>query len=195
MGDALIANPPLCLAGDFGKLADGRQVQCDLQTALAVKMCYVALSDVLTSVQMVEHFERLFIVAVGHDMEGSHSFASSAMGHLNHSSWTTPGDAALASVVAATGTHGAAETRATGSSKAAADAEEKSKLEKMKEHYERQLQENKAARVRAEEKLGQLERNRRNGSEYGDDRRRFRFNERGDGERNRHGDGDRSTRD
>ena len=59
MGDALIANPPLCLAGDFGKLADGRQVQCDLQTALAVKMCYVALSDVLTSVQMVEHFERL----------------------------------------------------------------------------------------------------------------------------------------
>ena len=61
MGDALIANPPLCLAGDFSKLADGRQVQCDLQTALAVKMCYVALSDVLTSVQMVEHFERLFI--------------------------------------------------------------------------------------------------------------------------------------
>ena len=55
----LFADPPLCLAGDFGKLADGRQVQCDLQTALAVKMCYVALSDVLTSVQMVEHFERL----------------------------------------------------------------------------------------------------------------------------------------
>ena len=195
MGDALIANPPLCLAGDFGKLADGRQVQCDLQTALAVKMCYVALSDVFTSMQMVEHFERLFIVAVGHDMEGSHSFASSAMGHLNHSSWMTPGDAALASVVAAVGTSGAAETKATGPSKAAADAEEKSKIEKIKEHYERQLQENKAARLRAEEKLSQHERNRRNGSEHGDDRRRFRPNERGDGERNRYGGADRSSRD
>ena len=37
--------------------------------------------------------------------------------------------------------------------KAAADAEEKSKIEKIKEHYERQLQENKAARLRAEEKF------------------------------------------
>ena len=84
---------------------------------------------------------------------------------------------------------------ATGPSKAAADAEEKSKIEKIKEHYERQLQENKAARLRAEEKLSQHERNRRNGSEHGDDRRRFRPNERGDGERNRYGGADRSSRD
>ena len=65
----------------------------------------------------------------------------------------------------------------------------------MKEHYERQLHESKAARQRAEEKLGQHERNRRNGSEYGDDRRRVRFNEHGDGERNRSGGADRSSRD
>ena len=34
-------------AGSFGKLADGRQVQFDFQTALALKACYLALVDAL----------------------------------------------------------------------------------------------------------------------------------------------------
>ena len=55
-----------------------------MQTSQAIKACYIALSDVLSTKQMVEHFERHFMPAVGSDMLGTHSFASAAMSHLSH---------------------------------------------------------------------------------------------------------------
>ena len=96
----------MLVSGNYGMLADGRQVQCDMQTAQAIKMCYIALSDVLSSAQMVVHFEDHFLRTVGSEMTGTHSFASSAMSHICHSTWMMPGEAVVSLVGSAGGQSG-----------------------------------------------------------------------------------------
>ena len=185
-------------AGSHGKLADGRQVQCDMQTAQAIKSCYVALSDVLSSAQMVEHFERHFIPAVASDMAGTHSFASASMSHLSHSAWMMPGDAATAMVGAASSTASSAESKPAETNKAIAEPKEKteqSKLERLKTHYERQIKQMKESfqrKSRAGPSSQQFN-DRRSGRDTRDERA-VRFTDREDGERNNQSNRDRTSR-
>ena len=75
--------------GAIGRLSDGRQVQFDMQTGLALFSAYLAMSDVFTSKQMVAHFENHFIPAVTSDMAGGHSLASEPTHRTGHSSSVT----------------------------------------------------------------------------------------------------------
>ena len=134
----------------YGVLANGRQVQCDMQTAHVVKSCYVALSDVLTGAQMVEHFERYFIPAVASDMTGTHTFASSAMSHISHSAWMLPSDAAISVVGTSSSSQGPAESKPSDPPKDKAKSEDQSaaKVAKVNAHWEKIVKDMKQARER-----------------------------------------------
>ena len=141
-------------AGSFGKLADGRQVQFDLQTALALKACYLALVDVLNPKQVVHHFESVFIQAVCSDMAGGHSLSSATMKHISHSAFMAPGDAALSAAGGFT-VHppaAVATAKVASTDTKVADPTEQArllaKMEKQKTHLERTISDMSAARDR-----------------------------------------------
>ena len=166
--------------GAIGRLSDGRQVQFDMQTGLALFSAYLAMSDVLTSKQMVAHFENHFIPAVTSDMAGGHSLASATMNHLAHSSWISPGESAVSMVGHVGASTATVASKGAEIKETAAPDNFKSKLDSQKTHYEKQASEMKAKMVKLESLLKQTRQD-RGGRGYNDYRGgdRDRNNDRG----------------
>ena len=140
-------------AGAYGTLSDGRQVQFDMQTGLALRAAYLALSDVLSSKQMVAHFEVHFIGAVASDMAGGHSLASATMNHLAHSSWMSPGESAVSMVGSMAAPTPTPAVKAAVAADTKDDAVSAAKLKSVKEHYEKMISDQRAAKIRLEARL------------------------------------------
>lgn len=171
--------------GAIGRLSDGRQVQFDMQTGIALFSAYLAMSDVLTSKQMVAHFESHFIPAVTSDMAGGHSLASATMNHLAHSSWMSPGESAV-SMVGHLGASTATLASKGGEVKETTALDPlKAKFETQKTHYAKQESDMKAKIAKLE---GLLKKDRQDRGGYNGGGGGGRYNEYRGGDRDRNND-------
>ena len=148
------AAQPLAAESHFGKLSDGRQVEFDLQSGMALRAAYLALSDVMNGKALARHFEEHYVSAVSADMFSGHSLASATMALLSTSIMRPSENLAVSLGISAEriqlGTPSGSGSPAPRGAALSSDAE-LAKAQKRIAHLERQEKDMQDAKKRREE--------------------------------------------